>query len=60
VAAEAITEYNRKAGLENGPLVRPRSGPKSVGLKNNHITETGMYLLLDNDLEILPRGYPDR
>jgi integrase len=53
-AAEAISEYIKKAGIENGPLFRPRSGPKSIGLKNKHMTETGMYLLLHKYLEKLP------
>lgn len=53
-AAEAISEYIKKAGIESGPLFRPRSGPRSRFLKNSGMSETGMYLLLVKYLEQLP------
>ncbi len=53
-AAEAISEYIKKAGLENGPLFRPRSGPRSMILKNSDMSETGMYMLLVKYLVRIP------
>ena len=53
-AAEAIGEYCKKAGIESGPLFRPRSGPRSRGLANRHMSETAMYLLIMKYLEQLP------
>jgi site-specific recombinase XerC len=53
-AAEAIGEYMKKAGIESGPLFRPRSGPRSVGLANRQMTETAMYMLIRKYLEQLP------
>jgi len=53
-AAEAIAAYIKKAGIESGPLFRPRSGPRSLALKNSAMSETGMYLLLVKYLEKLP------
>ena len=53
-AAEAIGEYCKKAQIESGPLFRPRSGPRSHGLANRHMTETAMYLLIMKYLEQLP------
>lgn len=54
VAGEAIAEYIQKAGLENGPLFRPRCGPRSTALKNSHMSETSMYKLLMKYLERIP------
>lgn len=45
-AAEAISEYAKKAGIESGPLFRPRRGPKSHELANRAMTETGMSMTL--------------
>ena len=53
-AAEAISEYIKKAGIESGPLFRPRIGPRSLILANRPMTETAMYLLIMNYLEQLP------
>lgn len=53
-AAEAISEYMKKASIESGPLFRPRSGPRSGTLANRHMTETAMYLLLVKYLVKLP------
>lgn len=53
-AAEAIVEYIKKAGLESGPLFRPRLGPRSEKLKHTAMTETGMYQLLLSYLKCVP------
>jgi site-specific recombinase XerC len=53
-AAEAIAAYIKKANLESGPLFRPRSGPRSHTLKNTHMSETSMYILLLKYLSALP------
>jgi integrase len=53
-AAEAIGEYCKKAGIESGPLFRPRSGPRSLTLANRHMSETAMYMLIMKYLEQLP------
>ena len=61
-AAEAIGAYMKKAGIESGPLFRPRSGPRSKTLANRQMTETAMYLLIMKYLEQLPgsmRSEPD-
>jgi site-specific recombinase XerD len=54
LAAEAISEYVQKGELENGPLFRPRRGPRSPALKNSRMSEKSMYKLLMNYLERLP------
>lgn len=54
VAAEAISEYIKKAELENGSLFRPRRGPRSQALKNIRMSEKSMYKLLVKYLEKLP------
>ena len=53
-AAEAISEYMKKARIESGPLFRPRLGPKSSALANRHMSENAMYLLIMKYLERLP------
>lgn len=53
-AAEAMTEYAKKADIESGPLFRPQAGPRSQSLANRAMSETGMYLLLLKYLEKLP------
>lgn len=53
-AAEAISEYMKKAGIESGPLFRPRRGPTSLTLANRTMNETSMYLLIRSYLERLP------
>lgn len=53
-AAEAIDSYTKKAGLESGPLFRPRSGPRSSTLAARHMSDKAMYLLIQGYLEKLP------
>jgi site-specific recombinase XerD len=53
-AAESISEYIKKAGIESGPLFRPRAGPFSQMLAGSSMTETGMYLLIKKYLKKLP------
>src|SRR5690606_14582479 len=53
-AAEAFSEYMKKAGIESGPLFRPRHGPTSVSLANRSMNATSMYLLIRSYLERLP------
>lgn len=53
-AAEAISEYVKKACIESGPLFRPRNGPRSYVLANRSMTETAMYLLIMKYLQQLP------
>ena len=53
-AAEAISEYIKKAGITRGALFRPRSGPRSTVLANRHLTSTSMHLLVQAYLKHLP------
>lgn len=53
-AAEAIDSYTKKAGIESGPLFRPRSGPRSSTLAARHMSDKAMYLLILGYLEKLP------
>lgn len=53
-AAEAIGEYLKHAGIDSGPLFRPRIGPQSLLLANRHMSETAMYSLIMNYLVRLP------
>jgi site-specific recombinase XerD len=53
-AAEAISEYIRAAGLESGPLFRPRLAPHADALSNRAMTERTMNRLLMHYLEKLP------
>jgi site-specific recombinase XerD len=55
-AAEAIMEYTKAAGIESGPLFRPRAGSKSLSLSNRPMTETAMYLLIMSYLMRLPNS----
>ncbi|MFZ0272383.1 MAG: tyrosine-type recombinase/integrase [Acidobacteriaceae bacterium] len=53
-AADAIAEYIKAAGIESGPLFRPRRAPKSGGLAARRITQRAMYSVLTGYLERLP------
>ena len=53
-AAEAISTYAEKAGIESGPLFRPRCGPRSSTLAARHMSDKAMYLLIQGYLEKLP------
>jgi integrase len=54
--AEAIAEYIRAAGIESGPLFRPRLAPRSPALSEGGMTERTMNRLLMRYLERLPGG----
>jgi site-specific recombinase XerD len=53
-AAEAIAEYIHVAGIESGPLFRPRLAPHAEDLSNRAMTERTMNRLLMAYLERLP------
>jgi len=53
-AAQAIQEYIERAGIESGPLFRPRSSSKGEHLAERRMTERSMNRLLMNYLERLP------
>ncbi len=53
-AAEAITEYLKLAGIESGPLFRPRVSKHNDALAARRITERTMYRILMGYLRRLP------
>jgi len=53
-AAEAITEYIKAAGIESGPLFRPRVSQHGDALAARRMTEQTMYRILMSYLERLP------
>jgi site-specific recombinase XerD len=53
-AADAITEYIKAAGIESGPLFRPRRAPRSDELAVRRMTQRAMYGILTGYLERLP------
>jgi integrase/recombinase XerC len=54
VAAQAIDEYVRHAGLTSGPLFRARRGTHSEELSNRAIGEMSLYRIIVGYLERLP------
>jgi site-specific recombinase XerD len=54
VAAQAIDEYIRHAGLTSGPLFRPRRAPSSEALADRAMGEVTLYRLILGYLERLP------
>jgi integrase/recombinase XerC len=54
VAAQAIDEYIRRAGLTSGPLFRPRRAPGSEKLAGRGMGEVTMYRTILGYLERLP------
>ncbi len=56
-AAEAIREYTKAAGIESGPLFRPRLGPHGDALAPRRMTERSMYRVLMSYLEQLPGAH---
>ncbi len=54
VAAQAIDEYIKHAGLTSGPLFRPRRAPGSEKLAERHMGEVTMYRVILGYLERLP------
>ena len=53
-AAESIAEYIKAAGIESGPLFRPRLSQHHETLALRRMTERSMYRLLMSYLERLP------
>jgi site-specific recombinase XerD len=53
-AAESIAEYIKAAGIESGPLFRPRLSQHHETLAPRRMTERSMYRLLMSYLERLP------
>jgi integrase/recombinase XerC len=53
-AASAIKTYLEAAGIESGPLFRPRLNPKSTKLADRHFSPVSMYRLITAYLERLP------
>jgi site-specific recombinase XerD len=55
-AAQAIQEYISKAGIESGPLFRPRLNSRSEKLANRGFQSTTMYNLILGYLVRLPKA----
>jgi integrase/recombinase XerC len=55
-AAEAISEYIKKAKLEAGPLFRARRAPHSQELGDKPLSEASMYRIIASYIEKLPGG----
>jgi site-specific recombinase XerD len=53
-AADAIAEYVKAAGIESGPLFRPRRAPHAEDLAARRLTQRTMYAILISYLERLP------
>jgi integrase len=53
-AADAIAEYIKAAGLESGPLFRPRRAPRTDELAARRSTQRAMYTILTGYLERPP------
>jgi site-specific recombinase XerD len=60
-AAEAITQYVGAAGIESGPLFRPRLSAYTTDLlASRRMTQRSMYRLLMNYLERLPGAMQEK
>jgi site-specific recombinase XerD len=59
-ASESIAEYIKAAGIESGPLFRPRLSKSSGALAPRRMTERSMYRVLMGYLERLPSAMQDR
>jgi integrase/recombinase XerC len=59
-AAEAISEYLKKAEITAGPLFRPRANPRSEKLAERHFTPVSMWRLLSAYLSELPGALRDK
>jgi len=53
-AAEAISEYLKKAGLDSGPIFRARRAPHSMELGEKLMSEASMYRVIAGYVEKLP------
>ena len=59
-AADAIAEYTKAAGIESGPLFRPRRSPQSVELAERRMTQRAMYNVLMGYLQRLPGAMQEK
>jgi integrase len=59
-AADAIAEYIKAAGIENGPLFRPRRSPHTEELATRRLTQRAMYNVLMSYLEGLPGAMQEK
>jgi site-specific recombinase XerD len=59
-AAESIAEYIKAAGIESGPLFRPRISRHGDALAPRRMTERSMYRLLMTYLERLPGAMQEK
>jgi integrase len=59
-AADAIAEYLKAAGIESGPLFRPRRAPHSDDLATRRLTQRAIYKILMSYLEQLPSAMQTR
>ncbi|RCS54883.1 hypothetical protein DTL42_07160 [Bremerella cremea] len=55
-AAEALSEYLKEAGIEDGPIFRPRKGPNTDKLSDDRLSESGMQHIVRSYLKRLPSG----
>lgn len=59
-AAESIAEYVRAAGIESGPLFRPRPSGYTDALAARRMTQRSMYRVLMSYLERLPGAMQEK
>jgi integrase len=59
-AADAIAEYLKAAGIESGPLFRPRRAPKTEDLAARRLTQRAMYDILMSYLSRLPGAMQEK
>lgn len=59
-AAESIAEYIKAAGIESGPLFRPRVSKNGDALAGRRMTQRSMYRLLMSYLERLPGAMQEK
>jgi site-specific recombinase XerD len=59
-AAESIAEYIKAAGMESGPLFRPRLSAHNGALAPRRMSQRGMYRILMGYLERLPGAMQEK
>jgi site-specific recombinase XerD len=59
-AAESIAEYIKAAGIESGPLFRPRRSKRGDALSSRRMTQRSMYRVLMSYLERLPGAIQEK
>jgi integrase/recombinase XerD len=60
IAADALREYLRVAGLTSGPLFRPRANSKNEKLADRALEVSTLYRLIQSYLERLPGALKER